>query len=64
MICTLSTLTDQDLQDIKKLEESLNKPLLAFSCRNVNMAQMSVEELARIQALESKMGISLVAVEP
>ena len=64
MMCTLSSLNEKDLQEIKKLEDSLNKPLLAFSCQNVKVAQMSSDDLTQIQALESKMGISLVAVEP
>ncbi|MGM0454077.1 MAG: hypothetical protein ACQERN_13020 [Thermodesulfobacteriota bacterium] len=63
MLCSLSTLSETDLKAINDLENSLQKPLLAFSCHNVDPAMVSGEELEKIQALEQKLGMSLVAVE-
>lgn len=63
MICSLSRLKDHDLDQIRALESDVGKPLLAFSCHNVVPARLEEDELSRIQSLEKKLGISLVAVE-
>lgn len=62
MLCSLSNLKDNDLKEISMLEKEMNKTLLAFSCHNINADDLSPEELAKIQLLEKKLGISLVAV--
>ncbi len=64
MLCSLSTkLGSDDLQAINALENELGTPLLAFSCRaDLKPADVTGDQLAKIQALESKLGLSLVAV--
>lgn len=62
MLCSLSKLTDKDLQEIHKLEKDIHSPLLAFSCNDAQIAELSADNLQKIQALEKKLGISLVAV--
>jgi hypothetical protein len=64
MLCSLSTkLGSEDLQAINVLESELGIPILAFSCRaDLKPADVSTEQLAKIQALENKLGLSLVAV--
>jgi len=62
MICSLSKLTEKDLQEINKLEQEIHSPLLAFSCSDTPIAELSDENLQKIQSLEKKLGISLVAV--
>jgi sulfite reductase beta subunit-like hemoprotein len=64
MLCSLSTkLKPEDLQAINALENEIGSPLLAFSCRqDLGFADVNTEQLAKIQALESKLGLSLVAV--
>lgn len=64
MLCSLSTkLSPQDLQAINALESELETPILAFSCReDLKFADVNTEQLAKIQALENKLGLSLVAV--
>lgn len=64
MICNLSTLEESKLQKIRALEKDLQRPLLAFSCRDMRFSDLSREELARIQSLEQELGVSLVAVQP
>jgi hypothetical protein len=65
MLCSLSTkLTPEDLQAINALEKELALPLLAFSCHDVKPANVNNEQLSKIQALENRLGVSLVAVQP
>ena len=63
MICNLSSLKENDLNDIVTLEKDLGKTLLAFSCHDAKIAHISEDELKRIKTLEEKMGISLVALD-
>ncbi len=64
MLCSLSTkLASKDLEAISALEKELGTPLLAFSCRSeLKPAEVSGDQLAKIKALEGKLGLSLVAV--
>jgi hypothetical protein len=55
-------LTEKDLQEIHQLEKEVHAPLLAFSCSNTEVATLSKDNLQKIQNLEKKLGISLVAV--
>ncbi|AEB08473.1 hypothetical protein [Desulfobacca acetoxidans] len=64
MLCSLSTkLGPEELQAINTLEQELATPLLAFSCHDLKPAEMSSAQLSQIQALENRLGISLVAVK-
>ena len=64
MLCSLSTqLGSEDLKAITTLENELGTPLLAFSCQGeLKPAEVSGDRLAKIKALEGKLGLSLVAV--
>ncbi|MBM4289107.1 MAG: hypothetical protein FJ135_13380 [Deltaproteobacteria bacterium] len=64
MLCSLSTrLSSEDLQAITALEKELSTPILAFSCHDLKPADVNAEQLAKIQALENRLGMSLVAVK-
>jgi hypothetical protein len=65
MLCSLSTkLGSEDLKAINALENELGIPILAFSCRaELKPAEVTADQLIKIQALESKLGLSLVAVK-
>lgn len=63
MLCSLSALKDQDLEQIRSLEAELGRPLLAFSCHDLRPAVIDDEKLEKIELLEKKLGISLLAVE-
>lgn len=64
MLCSLSTkLGDKEIHDIGALEKQLGHPLLAFSCHTLDPAALSAEEVKKIQELEGKLGVSLVAVD-
>jgi hypothetical protein len=63
MLCNLSKLDEGELDEITRLERELGHPLLAFSCYSAEPARLSGDELAKVKELETKLGISLVAVE-
>ncbi len=62
MLCSLSTLKAEELAKINQLENDLQTPLLAFTCRDFQPAAISEDQLAQIRALEARLGVSLVAV--
>ena len=64
MLCSLSTkLGQQELHAITTLEEELGHPILAFSCHSLAPADLTPEQLAKVQRLEAELDLSLVAVE-
>lgn len=63
MLCSLTNLKNQDLDQIKALETEIGQPLLAYSCHNAQIADLEADKLSKIQALEKKLGLSLVAVK-
>ncbi len=62
MICSLSNLSQNDLKEINQLETEIKNPLLAFSCHDVKSAILTDDALAKVESLEKKLGISLLAV--
>lgn len=63
MLCSLSTLNDPELDQIRTLETELGQTLLAFSCHDVQPAIVDDDKLKKIEALEKKLGMSLLAVD-
>jgi len=63
MLCSYSKTESVDLKAIQGLEKDLGKTLLAFSCQDIKPAEVKDEELARINELEKKLGVVLVAIE-
>ena len=63
MLCSLSSLKDQDINEIKSLENELGHTVLAFSCHEAEPASLDEAKLEKIRALESSLGLSLVAVK-
>lgn len=64
MLCSLSNkLGPEDLQAINALEKELATPLLAFACHNLKPTDVDAQQLTKIQALENRLGLSLVAVK-
>jgi hypothetical protein len=62
MMCNLSALKSEELLRINELEKELGTPLLAFSCRELKPGEVSQDQLEKIKALETQLGMSLVAV--
>lgn len=64
MLCSIATNIDAStLQTIGDLEKGLGKTLLAFKCHDLKPSMLSAEELSKVQDVEKKLGVSLVAVE-
>lgn len=63
MLYNVSKLEAEQLAAIQKLEKDLGRTFLAFTPYDLQPADLSDEELAKIKALESELSISLVAVE-
>ncbi len=62
MLCAYSSLKEEQLQSIHQLERDLGRQLLAFSCHDLNPAQLSEGDLDKVQKLEKELGIVLVAL--
>ncbi|GAB6146661.1 hypothetical protein [Desulfocicer niacini] len=63
MLCSLSNLQQSDVHQIKQLESELGITLLAFSCHETKPTVLDKNALEKIQFAETKLGLSLVAVE-
>ncbi|MDJ0721126.1 MAG: hypothetical protein QNJ04_05830 [Desulfobacterales bacterium] len=64
MLCSLDTqVTEEKIAAINALEKDLGKTLIAFQCHNLKPSELSEAELQRIQEVETKLGLSLVAVD-
>jgi len=62
MLYNLASLTDAQLQAIRDLEKTTGKTILALKRMDVVPAELSEEDLARIQQLEVDLKLSLLAV--
>ena len=64
MLCSLATrIGDNELNEVKALEQELGVTVLAFSCMPIEPADVDDSKLGRIKELEGKLGVSLVAVK-
>lgn len=63
MICTLSNLNEEQLREIRNLENELGRPLLAFSCFDLQPAHLDADSMQRIQRVERELGVALLAVQ-
>ncbi len=63
MLCSLATrMADNELGEVKALEQEIGATVLAFSCMPIDPAELDDAKLGRIKELEGKLGVSLVAV--
>ena len=63
MLCSFSTLDNANLEAIQALEKELGSTLLSFSCHDIEPAVIDDEALLKINELEKKLGVVLVAVK-
>jgi hypothetical protein len=64
MLCSLDTqMTPESHEKIKALEKDLGKTLLAFKCHDLKPSELSESELQKIKDVETRLGLSLVAVD-
>ena len=62
MLCTLSHLKKEEIEAIESLEKTIGKTLLAYSCKEADMAPVDDGQLKRIRDLEARLGVALVAI--
>jgi hypothetical protein len=64
MLCSLATKLDRkQLEEIGTLEKELGTPVLAFACHPAEPAVIAGDKIAKLEELERKLGVSLVAVK-
>ena len=64
MLCSLANrMADNELGEVKALENEIGVTMLAFSCMPIDAAELDDGKLGRIKELEGKLGVSLVAVK-
>lgn len=64
MLCSLANnINESTLKTIQNLEKDLGKTLLAFACQDMKPSTLSNEQLQKVQEVEKKLGVSLVAVD-
>ena len=63
MLFNVARLDANALKSIQALEQEMGKTLIAFKGFEADPATVSEDELGRIQALESALGVALVAVD-
>jgi hypothetical protein len=62
MICSVSALNQNRLQDVQSLEQSLGVRLLALSCHEAPFAELTSDKAGKVEELEKKLGVTLLAV--
>ncbi len=62
MICSYAAMDDNKLETLQRVEKEMGQTLLAFSCHEMRPAQLTPEQLERIQALEEDLGVVIVAL--
>ncbi len=62
MLCSYAPLDHRKLDTLQKAEADIGKTLVAFSCQDVQPAELSAEQLQRLQTLEKELGVVLVAL--
>ncbi len=62
MLYSYAMVTMDQLKAIQKLENELGKTLVAFQGQEIDVTELTPNELDRIKEEEEKLGLSLVAV--
>jgi hypothetical protein len=63
MLCSLANLEQDKLDAVKALEQKTGSTVLAFSCSELQAADLDQANLGELQSLEKNLGLSLVAVK-
>lgn len=63
MLYSLASLNPKELDAVQNLEKRLGKRLLALRQMEIDLDELSEDDVAEIQMLEVEMGIAIVAVK-
>lgn len=64
MLYSLAHLEPKTLRTIQKLEKEIGSPVLALEGVDARTAALPDEHLTKLQDLETRLGVVLVAVKP
>ena len=64
MLYSLAHLEPNTLKTIQKLEKEIGSPVLALEGVDARTAALPKEDLTKLQDLEERLGVVLVAVKP
>lgn len=62
MLCSIAELEFGGIEAVRSLEQKLGKMILALKCHEIKPDTITEEELAQLQELEERLGITLVAI--
>lgn len=62
MICSYVKVNEKDIKTLQEVEKEVGQTLLAIDCHDFKPAQLTSEQLERVQALEKELGVVVVAV--
>ena len=63
MLCSYATLDDSSLSAIAAFEKETGRTILAYTIRDVGIADMNAEQVDELRKLEDKLSVQLVAVK-
>ena len=63
MLCKLANLDEASLSAINAFEAQTGRTLLAYTCKEIGIDEMSSEEMSQLNKLEDKLNVQLVAVK-
>lgn len=64
MLCSIANnINEETLKTITDLEKEVGKTLLAFQCHDLQPSMLSADQLSKVEEVEKKLGVSLVAVD-
>jgi len=62
MICSYGAVDDKKINELQKVEKEVGQTLLAINCHEFKPAELTPEQLERVQALEKELGVVVIAV--
>ncbi len=62
MICSYDAVDDKKINALQEVEKDVGKVLLAINCQEFKPAELTPEQLDRVQALEKELGMVVIAV--
>ncbi len=63
MLCKLANLDETSLSAINEYESHTGRTLLAYTCKEFDIDDMSSEDMTQLNKLEDKLSVQLVAVK-
>lgn len=62
MICSYDVADDKSVKALQEVEKEVGKTLLAIKCQEFKPAELTSEQLERVQVLEKELGVVVIAI--